>query len=161
MNRLPEPKIVAELYQSGMSENEIAEKFGVGQSCVHRKLVRAGCPRRALSASRKLAYRKGRRKPAGAMLRKGSDHWNWKDGTQRRSYRDKVEKEFCQMCGTAENLGIHHVNMDHYDDRPENLQVLCVSCHMRLHKEAYWKAKKAGKTPPKSNGPVGWTRSQG
>ena len=47
---------------------------------------------------------------------------------------------------------------DHYDNRPENLQVLCVSCHMSLHKRAYWEAIHNDEDPPVSNGPIGWDR---
>ena len=46
----------------------------------------------------------------------------------------------------------------HFDDRPENIQVLCVSCHMSLHKKAYWDAIHAGVVPTMSNGRVGWRK---
>ena len=158
MKKLPDSKTLAGLYQSGLSQKQIAEKYGTCQGTVWRALKRAGCPSRNLSDSHKIAYRKGRRKPAGAVLKKGKDSWNWKDGAQRRGYRGKIAKEQCQTCRSKKNLGIHHINLDHYDDRPENLQVLCVSCHMSLHKTAYWKAIQDGTLPPKSNGPVGRTR---
>lgn len=47
---------------------------------------------------------------------------------------------------------------DHYDDRAENLQVLCVSCHISLHKKKYWESIRNGKSPKKSNAPCGWGR---
>ncbi len=61
-------------------------------------------------------------------------------------------------CGTKKHLGLHHVDFDHYNDDPSNLAVLCVSCHMSLHKKAYWDAVHDGSEPRRSNGPVGWKK---
>ena len=35
------------------------------------------------------------------------------------------------MCGYTENLELHHINGDHYDNRIENLQILCPNCHAK------------------------------
>lgn len=39
----------------------------------------------------------------------------------------------CEQCGGTENLSINHKNRDWSDDRPENLETLCISCHMKKH----------------------------
>lgn len=39
----------------------------------------------------------------------------------------------CDMCGSTENLVIHHVNGDHEDNEQSNLRCLCASCHSKLH----------------------------
>ena len=39
----------------------------------------------------------------------------------------------CEVCG-AVNAEVHHKNEDWRDHRPENLQRLCRSCHMKAHR---------------------------
>lgn len=89
----------------------------------------------------------------------GKRNGRYKDGSQSRLYRVMVEKDKCRKCGTTEDLGIHHKNDDHFDNRLENLEVLCNPCHMSETKRKWWAAKRAGLPTPKSNGPVGWKRS--
>lgn len=40
----------------------------------------------------------------------------------------------CEMCGSYENLMIHHANG--YSNDPEDLYVLCATCHGRAHSPA-------------------------
>lgn len=46
-----------------------------------------------------------------------------------------VKEKKCEMCGLNEWLGkeitleLHHINGDRYDNRLENLQILCPNCH--------------------------------
>jgi hypothetical protein len=89
---------------------------------------------------------------------RGAAHHNFKGGWHNRDYRKLVTKDRCRLCGATETLGIHHRNDDHFDNRLENLEVLCNSCHMSETKRKWWAAKKAGLPTPKSNGPVGWRR---
>jgi len=88
----------------------------------------------------------------------GKRNGRYKDGSQSRVYRTVITKDKCSKCQVTEDLGIHHKNDDHYDNRLENLEVLCNSCHMSETKRKWWSAKNAGMPTPKSNGPVGWTR---
>jgi len=45
----------------------------------------------------------------------------------------------CECCGLSEWMGrkipleLHHKNMNHYDNRIENLQILCSNCHSLAH----------------------------
>lgn len=39
------------------------------------------------------------------------------------------DKSRCVDCGNAEYLNVHHINGDNKDNRMENLETLCVSCH--------------------------------
>lgn len=55
----------------------------------------------------------------------------------------KQRTETCEACGTSRRLQAHHINEDWTDNRPENLQTLCVFCH------AFWHAmhRRLGVTP--------------
>ncbi len=37
----------------------------------------------------------------------------------------------CELCGDEDNLQVHHIT---YDNSPENLLVVCRSCHQKIHK---------------------------
>lgn len=43
----------------------------------------------------------------------------------------KIKECKCELCGYTENLELHHINGDHYDNRIENLQILCPNCHAK------------------------------
>lgn len=60
-------------------------------------------------------------------------------------YRERARKLLdsrCGICGTDRNLQCHHVNKDVSDNRRENVQTLCASCHSTWHRQN-------GKTSPK------------
>lgn len=48
-------------------------------------------------------------------------------------FHRKMKKDKCEVCGFKPEhlcqLDIHHINEDHYDDRPENMQTVCCNCH--------------------------------
>lgn len=60
----------------------------------------------------------------------------WKDG--RKAYkkmafeRYKMKKQ-CSVCKTKDKLVIHHKDENRYNNSKENLQVMCVSCHLSYH----------------------------
>jgi 5-methylcytosine-specific restriction endonuclease McrA len=170
---IPPNEVVIADYESGMSTGAIAEKYSVAPGTVSSLLNRIGYKLRSAKEAAKVRGESGRWKPTSAwkgkkqpkeMVEKrlskirGENHYLWKGGESRRGYRDVVKKMKCDSCGSKLNLGIHHIDFDHYNDKPENLQVLCVSCHMSLHKTLYWDAKRRGMEPKKGNGPVGWKR---
>ena len=175
LRKLPPNAEVIALYRSGVSCPEIAERFNVAPVTVTSLLRRIGEPRRSAAEAARIrgeqgravqpSYWSGKKQPADMVERRvskirGEQHYLWKGGVDRRAYRGVVEKVACRDCGGKLNLAIHHENYDHYDDRPENLIVLCVSCHSRTHKQAYWDAVHAGKEPPKSNAPIHWRKAE-
>jgi len=175
--KLPPNAVVIADYRSGLSSGQIAERYGVKPITVLSLLRRIGEPRRPADEFNRLRvesgrtraarYWQGKQQPREMVERRiskirGENHWLWKGGTSdRREYRQVVEKESCVRCGVTERLAIHHLNGDHYDNRVENLQVLCLPCHSSVHKQAYWDAIHAGEMPPKSNAPIGWSRKGG
>lgn len=123
----------------GYSQSRIAAYFNVCQQAIQRVMKRLGIKPRSTANHGK---RNGR----------------FKDGSQSRGYRTVITKDKCRKCGATNDLGIHHKNDDHFDNRLDNLEVLCNSCHMSITKKKWWDAKKSGNPLPKSNGPVGWKR---
>ena len=57
--------------------------------------------------------------------------------------RDKVLKRDgwrCQLCGTSNNLHVHHVKSRSKlgDDAMQNLITLCAKCHETLHRRTHF-----------------------
>ncbi len=172
--KLPPDEELAALYLGGLSCKAIADLLGECKPVsIHSRLARAGVKMRSLAEASALAISTGRLKPKShwtgktqpvEMVQKriakisGENHYAYKDGASARKYRGKVEKLKCSSCGSKTNLCIHHSDFDHYNNEEKNLEVLCVSCHLSLHKKQYWASVKAGVEPQKSNGPAGWAR---
>jgi hypothetical protein len=171
--KLPPNEEIIGMYESGMSSGEIAKKYNVKPVTVVSLLHRIGYKLRTSQESNAILESRGARFHTAFWLGKtqppemvekrvskirGENHWLWKGGNARRNYRDNIVKEICAKCGSKLNLGIHHIDFDHYHDEDDNLQVLCVSCHISVHKQAYWDAIHGGYEPPKSNSPIGWDR---
>lgn len=51
------------------------------------------------------------------------------DDLKKRLINEGLKEEKCELCGYTNNLELHHINGDHYDNRLENLQILCPNCH--------------------------------
>lgn len=45
----------------------------------------------------------------------------------------RYKKDYCERCGSKENLLAHHKNKDQSDNRPENIETLCKTCHNQHH----------------------------
>lgn len=171
---LPPNDKLREMYELGLSAREIAEKIDANINTVASGLRRAGIDMRTSKETKELQkkrgikhkvtkYWEGKKQPPEMVEKRiskirGSRHYLWKGGKHRRPYRNKIDKKKCEKCGAEYNLSIHHIDFNHYNNSPENLQILCVGCHQSLHKKAYWDAIKNGEDPPKSNGPIGWNR---
>jgi len=124
-------------FERRLSQAKMAKYFNISQAWMSKIMIRLGIKSRGNGRS-------------------GDENGRYKDGKSSRPYRLVITKDKCKACGVTEDLGIHHKNGDHYDNRLENLEVLCNSCHMSKTKRLWWKAKKEGTPSPKGNGPVGW-----
>lgn len=52
-----------------------------------------------------------------------------------RLIKENIKENKCELCGISEWMGkpapleLDHINSDHFDNRLENLQILCANCH--------------------------------
>lgn len=56
------------------------------------------------------------------------------DTLKRRLYKSGLKERKCEICGLNDEeivYELHHINGDHYDNRLENLQILCPNCHSK------------------------------
>lgn len=60
---------------------------------------------------------------------------------KQRLYTAGLKQEMCEICGCTNiwmgkpiTLELHHINNNHYDNRLENLQILCPNCHSQTRK---------------------------
>jgi len=61
---------------------------------------------------------------------------NKKYAYQRKAFEIYGRK--CSICGeTNRQIDIHHKDQNRKNNKIENLQVLCASCHAKLHKQQY------------------------
>lgn len=49
-----------------------------------------------------------------------------------------LKEHKCEVCGAEKSaqdkpLEVHHINANWFDNRPSNLQLLCKSCHAKVH----------------------------
>ena len=61
----------------------------------------------------------------------GPTNQSWKTGIT--GYRRVITKDRCAKCNSTRHLLIHHLDEDRYNNVPENLEVLCKSCHQKYH----------------------------
>ena len=56
-----------------------------------------------------------------------------------RILEDKIKEHKCEQCNNTEWLGdpipleLHHIDGDHYNNKLENLQLLCPNCHAKTN----------------------------
>ena len=148
-------KQLQSLYDSGLSIKQVGDAVGLSQAATQRRFVKFGIKARTLRAAQVNAWAKGTRKFNSPT---GDKHWLWKGGMERRGYRKMIKKERCDECGGRINLCIHHKDFDHFNNAPDNLQVLCVSCHLSYHRKEYLKARREGRTPKTSTRPHHWNK---
>jgi len=88
---------------------------------------------------------KGVPRPEHSLKLSGQNHFNWQGGISVEPYCDAwADREFkedikrrddytCQLCGSKEDLCIHHVDYDKKNCSPDNLLTLCRGCNTRVN----------------------------
>lgn len=141
------------LIKSLISENrpkfEIARVLGVKYSTLNKYLKAFGIEYNG-NQPRKGFKRVFDRKPIETYLREDGPYIS-ASRLRQKLIESGLKEERCEMCKNTEWMGkkipleLHHINMNHFDNRLENLQVLCSNCHMVIHD--YCNVKKAEKKP--------------
>jgi len=101
------------------TQKKLARHYGISQSAMHKVMQRLGMQARSTANH-------------------GERNGRFKDGSQSTMYRQMIDKDKCSACGSLTRLVIHHKNGCHTDNRLDNLQVLCESCHNRLTMTIRW-----------------------
>ena len=47
--------------------------------------------------------------------------------------KTKIFGDKCSICGSKEDLVLHHKDFNHQNNELENMQLLCKSCHIKIH----------------------------
>ena len=50
------------------------------------------------------------------------------------AYLINQKERVCEICGSAQNIDVHHKDGDFHNNTSDNLLVVCRSCHMKLHR---------------------------
>lgn len=131
------PDEVAQLYESGLSMQEIAERLNVTRPAIYQLMKRCNIPIRTKSQARRLAMAQGKirllRAKDGHLVPTGPEH----DGTSLSSTYHHARKHrgpTCEQCGTSEDLHIHHIDEDPTNNELVNLRTLCRKHHTEAHR---------------------------
>lgn len=61
----------------------------------------------------------------------GKEHPRYKNGIS--SYRKLVKLNECSKCKSKDRLVVHHIDENRHNNDINNLDVLCYSCHAKIH----------------------------
>ncbi len=149
---------IVKLYQEGLSAREIGELEKCSHTHVYMVLKREGAlirtHKEAAESQKKWVnciicnriFHPGKnpnRKTCSEtcfhirMKQIQEDHnSNWKGGFSQKHYQRiaKANKEWkCRICKTEKNLQVHHIDKDQSNNNITNLEILCISCHAKIH----------------------------
>ncbi len=122
-NRFPVPprtELAALYTDAGMNISALSVRFGVS-----RNLIRVWLADYAIE----------RRPP-----RKGSRFHT--HPSRRVVFGEEERPEVCVLCGSTRFIIVHHLDEDRAHNTSENLQVLCSSCHRKVHNSVQYLRKR-------------------
>lgn len=129
-----------ELIKNMISENrpkfEIARALGIKYETLNRHLKDLGIEY-AGNQSGKGIPGTNEKKPVEYYL--GTGKFIKPSHLRNKLIESGLKENKCECCGLDTWMGkkipleLHHINMNHYDNRLENLQILCSNCHAIAH----------------------------
>lgn len=128
--------IINEMINNKRPKFEIARALNVKYETLNKYLRELGIEYKG-NQSRKGIPHYSERKPISEYL---NGNINIQASKLRiRLIEEGLKEEKCENCGNTEWMGekipleLHHKNFNHYDNRLENLQILCSNCHSLAH----------------------------
>lgn len=136
-----------ELLDTSSSIEEVCQKLGIKKissvkysKALQKQIIELNVSVDKFEQNRKKAGRKGGvRKPIEMVLCKNGPKLNGRD-LKRRLIFEGLRKDLCEKCGIGPvwngmklTLQLEHKNGDHFDNREENLSILCPNCHSQTH----------------------------
>ena len=149
-------EMVRYLYEAGHSQNEIASMLGVGQKAVWRFMKNNGIPARTAAKRNQFGdknsyWNGGRITYGGYVLVASPGHPRAKEcGGYVREHILVAEKTLGRSLlwfgrDNPQSEVAHHKNGNKADNRPENLKVMSIAEHTRIH-DAIRRRAKGGET---------------
>ena len=137
--------IINKMIEAKRPKFEIARLLSVKYSTLDKHLKELGIDYKG-NPNRKGLPHYSERKDVQIYLKENT---NIANGRLRNKLVESGLKEAkCECCGNTEWMGknipleLHHKNFNHYDNRLENLQILCSNCHSIAHEYCNTKGKK-------------------
>jgi transposase-like protein len=141
-------------YESGMTVKALAEKYGVNINTLYYWLKKAGYKSRdsrfkkginswnfltepeKTERKEKLSARMSRYNPLKneyTQRKRSADEKRRRGATGVLTHREKrlviTNAMCCQVCGITYPLTVHHRDGNRFNNKPENLEVVCFNCH--------------------------------
>ena len=130
--------VISEMIDNNAPKFEIARVLGVKYDTLKRYLKIFGIEYSGNPHRKGMPHKEGRT-PIEEYLNGNINVTAHK--LRNRLIEEGFKEEKCENCGRTEWMGekipleLHHKNMNHYDNRLENLQILCSNCHSLAHKK--------------------------
>lgn len=111
---------------NGKTQQEIAQLANCSRSTIRRQLNKFNIPTRDFQLG---GWNKGSTRQASHSYKGG----NVKPHVARSRARRYALNDACDVCGSKDQLQVHHIDGNFYNDSQANLRTLCVGCHNLAH----------------------------
>lgn len=126
--------LIKELEENNIPLMEVARILGIKYDILKKHLTTLGINYRK-NPNRKGLIHKESRKSLEYILNS-----NMSNSAKRiRLIEEGIKEAKCECCGLSEWMGnpipleLHHKDLNHYNNKLENLAILCSNCHMQAH----------------------------
>jgi 5-methylcytosine-specific restriction endonuclease McrA len=134
--------LIYEYYKNNLSLKEIANKYGISCAKVVLTYFKIyNIHRRSQALGTKIRFNKEDMRTKFSKMRKGKNHWNFKNWSSKKPYTKEwtltlkqfIRKRDNYTCAICKKQGneVHHINYNKKDSFPNNLITLCHSCHTK------------------------------
>lgn len=128
--------LINEMIENNRPKFEIARALGVKYDTLNKNLKLLGVEYTGNQNRKGMKHEEGR---ISVYEYLGTNKFITASKLRSKLIEEGVKEEKCERCKNTEWMGekipleLHHINGNHYDNRLENLQILCSNCHMQVH----------------------------